>query len=334
MRFSVIIPVYNVEKYISKCLDSVLAQNFDDFEIIAVNDGSIDGSAEILCQYEKKTDKLKVISQENKGPGGARNTGINKAVGDYLIFLDGDDYIEKNMFNELDNCLLEHNVDILVFDGFRVTEDGTPIGTITFPDYKTKYTDISNKQFQLLDAAVWSKTFKRTLFVENKIRFPENLWYEDFATVFRVSLFTEKIGYLKKPFYNYVQQSESITHSSNIAKASEIMKSFDIYVEGFKETGSFDRYYDELEWNCILHVLYYSAYRLLTKGYYIKEMKELYNYSKKIFPNLEKNKYIFEKMDKYDKMNLIVNHHYFLFYIKTGLFIKITDFAKKLFHKN
>ena len=334
MKFSVILPVYNVENFLSKCLDSVLSQDFSDYEMIAVNDGSTDGSAKILSEYKKKTNKLKVISQKNKGLGGARNTGIDNASGEYLIFLDSDDYIEKCMLKELDNCLSEHDVDILAFDGIRVTEDGKRIDTMTNNDYETEYNAVSSKAFLLFEPTSCTKTFKRDLFVENRICFPERLWYEDFATVFRIASHTEKIGYLKKPFYYYVQQSQSITHSANVERILEIMKAFDINIEEFNVNGSFEKYRDELEWNCLLHVLYYSAYRLLTKGCYVNEMKRLYSYSKKIFPNLEKNKYIIERSKKYDKMSLIVKQQYFLFYIKTGFIIKMTDFVKRILHKN
>lgn len=333
MRFSVIIPVYNVEKYLATCLDSVLLQDFPDYEIIAVNDGSTDGSAEILREYEAKTDKLKVIFQENKGLGGARNTGIIHAQGDYLVFLDSDDYIKNDMLKELDRCLTAHEVDILAFDGVQVTEDGKTISTMANREYQQEYTDLTVKQFLLFEPTACTKVYKRALFSQYRILFPERLWYEDFATTYRVALHSQKIGYLKKPFYYYVQQSGSITHSTNTARFTEITKAFAMNLEEFRKYEAFETYRDELEWNCMLHVLYYSAFRFLTCGCHIKEMKKLYVYSKKIFPALEKNRYIAERADRYDKMNLIVSRRYFLFYLKTGFIIRMTAFVKKLLHK-
>ena len=96
MKYSIIVPVYNVEQFLETCIESILHQNFIDYEIIAVNDGSTDGSKEILEDYLKKTERLKVIHQRNKGLGGARNTGIQTATGDYLLLLDSDDYLEMN----------------------------------------------------------------------------------------------------------------------------------------------------------------------------------------------------------------------------------------------
>ena len=108
MRFSVIIPVYNVEKFIGKCLDSVFKQTYSDYEIVAVNDGSTDSSLKILENYQINNPKLKIISQKNKGLGGARNTGISNAKGEFLIFLDSDDYIATNMLETLDYYLSEY----------------------------------------------------------------------------------------------------------------------------------------------------------------------------------------------------------------------------------
>lgn len=333
MRFSVIIPVYNVEKFLAKCLDSVLGQTFSDFEIIAVNDGSTDRSAEILCEYKKKTDKLTVISQENKGLGGARNTGIDNASGEYLVFLDSDDYIEKTALTELDACLSRHDVDILAFDGVQVSEDGRVISTMTNTEYRQEYTDLSVRQFLLFEPSAWSKIYRKELFTENKIYFPEKLWYEDLATTLRAASRTEKIGYLKKPLYYYVQQTASITHSKNVKRYREIQTAFSMNVEEFKRNGTFEKYRDELEWNCMLHVLYYSAFRFLTAGCYIGEMKALYAYSKSIFPKLEENRYIAQRSEKYDKMNLIVGRRYFLFYLKTGFLNRIVGIVKKILHK-
>ena len=106
MRFSVIIPVYNVESFLERCIESVLSQDYEDYEIIAVDDGSKDSSLEILKSYERKTNKIHIISQENKGLGGARNTGIVCAKGDYLVFLDSDDYIKTDMLSSLNSVLI------------------------------------------------------------------------------------------------------------------------------------------------------------------------------------------------------------------------------------
>ena len=151
MKFSIIVPVYNVEKYLPRCLDSVLDQEFDDYEIIAVDDESPDNSIDILNEYQKKTEKLKIIRQKNKGLGGARNTGIKEAAGEYLIFLDSDDYISPKMLSSLNEYLKKEDLDILAFDCERVTESGQTIEKVSVKDYQDQYTsdkEISDQEWQ------------------------------------------------------------------------------------------------------------------------------------------------------------------------------------------
>lgn len=326
MKFSIIVPVYNVEKYLPRCLDSILKQDFDDYEIIAVDDESPDNSIDILQKYQKKSEKLTIVRQKNKGLGGARNTGIKKAKGEYLIFLDSDDYIASNMLKSLNEYLEKDALDILAFDCERVTEEGDKIETISVRDYQEHYTKLNAKEYLLLEPTSCVKTYKRTLYTDHNIEFPEKLWYEDLATTLKLSVYAKKVGYLKEAFYYYVQQPNSITHSANTKRMMEIVTAYDGIVQFYKENDKFDEFYNELEWNCILHVLYYSAFRLLMSGNNQKKMKQLYKYSKSIFPRLEENKYVKSRMQQYHMMNLIVKKQYFKFYLKTGFWTKCYNF--------
>ena len=330
MKYSIIVPVYNVEQFLATCIESILHQNFIDYEIIAVNDGSTDGSKEILEDYLKKTERLKVIHQRNKGLGGARNTGIQAATGDYLVLLDSDDYLETNALGTLATYLNKYNLDILAFDCNKVDMEGNIIETISVIDYKEKYTTLTQKEFLIFEPTACTKVYKRTLFTKNKIRFPERLWYEDLATVFRLVPYAKRIGYLKESCYNYVQQPNSITHSVNTERMMEIIDSLNLEVDFYKDKGLFEEYYAELEWNCALHVLYYSAYRFLTCGYNKKQMLSLYKYSKMIFPDIEKNKYVLQKKESKNLMELVINKQFFRFYLHTGFMIKCVNFIKKL----
>lgn len=330
MKFSIIVPVYNVEKYLSHCLDSVLNQDFDDYEIIAVDDESPDHSIDILNEYKKKTEKLKIIRQKNKGLGGARNTGIKEAKGEYLIFLDSDDYIAPKMLSSLNEYLKKDDLDILAFDCERVMETGETIERVTVKDYSDKYTSLNAKQYLLLEPTSCVKTYRRTLYTDHKIQFPEKLWYEDLATTLKLSAYAKKMGYLKEVLYYYVQQPDSITHSTNTERMMEIMPAYDGVIKFYKDNNKFQEFYEELEWNCVLHLLYYSAFRLLMAGMNIKQMKQLYQHSKKIFPNLENNKYVKMKEDNYNMMNLIMNQQYFRFYLKTGFWTKCYNLLNKV----
>lgn len=186
MMFSVIIPVYNVEKYITKCLKSILNQTYSDYEIIIVNDGSTDSSIKILEKYQSYISNLKIINQQNRGLGGARNTGIRYARGDYLVFLDSDDYVAQNMLETIDMYLKKYNLDIIAFDCIQVDTEGNILQNITNDEYKNYYTDLTKQQYLLLEPTSCTKVYKRTLYTTFNIYFPEKLWYEDLATIFKL----------------------------------------------------------------------------------------------------------------------------------------------------
>ena len=139
MQFSIIIPVYNTEKYLTKCLESVLKQNFEDYEILVVNDGSTDSSKDILKEFQCKNSKIKIFNQLNRGLGGARNTGIVNAQGEYLLFLDSDDYLAENAIYILDKYIRRNNPDILAFDCNLTDVNDNIIQRATVKEYNYKY---------------------------------------------------------------------------------------------------------------------------------------------------------------------------------------------------
>jgi glycosyltransferase involved in cell wall biosynthesis len=320
MRFSIIIPVYNVEEFLPKCLDSALCQTYANYEIIAVNDGSTDGSRKVLSQYEHKNSRIKVIDQENKGLGGARNTGIQYANGEFLFFLDSDDYIPSTTLEEIDYYLKNYNLDMLAFDCNMVDTAGQILQIATVNAFSEEFTLLNRKQFMLLEPTACLKVYRRLLYMTYSISFPEHLWYEDLATVFKLVPHANLLGYLKKPLYNYVQHSTSITHSRNTKRMMEIIPAFESTLVYYRQQNLFDEFYDELEWNCILHVLYYSAFRFLGHTYDRKDMTVVYQYSKRIFPRWEGNKYLKQMEKSKYLMSLITHHKCFNFYLKTGFF--------------
>ena len=174
MRFSVIIPVYNVEKFIGKCLDSVFKQTYSDYEIVAVNDGLTDSSLKILENYQIDNPKLKIISQKNKGLGGARNTGISNANGEFLILLDSDDYIASNMLETLDYYLSKYKLDILVFDCTQVDLEGNVLKYSTIDQYSDHYTDLTKKQFLSLDQRLALRFIGKHYIQNILLNFPKN----------------------------------------------------------------------------------------------------------------------------------------------------------------
>ena len=145
VSFSVIIPVYNTEKFITKCLDSVLKQTYKEYDVIIVNDGSTDSSAEIVECYEKKYDRIQVVTQANKGLGGARNTGIASAKGDYLVFLDSDDYIREDMLEIRARRWKPKTWMSLAFDAYTTDSSGGIVGVRSCKQYNGSRIGLSEK---------------------------------------------------------------------------------------------------------------------------------------------------------------------------------------------
>ncbi len=220
-KISIIVPVYNVEKELSACLESVLSQSLDDIEIIGVDDGGTDRSAYILKEYASRDDRVKVISYgENKGLSYARNRGLEKAIGKYIIFVDSDDMITSDSLSELYRKIEETQSDGVIFDLESLYDDDININTI--PEYgphKFDYPDVytgqqlfslmkQNNDLQLMAfLCIWKKDFLK----KHKISFHEGILHEDNPFSICAMLHAQRMSYLKKTCYVYRRRSGSIS---------------------------------------------------------------------------------------------------------------------------
>lgn len=178
-KVSVIVPVYNGQKYLKRAAKCLLNQTLDDYEIVFVNDGSTDDTAKIMEDLRKKHKKVRVITQENQGAGAARNTGLDNARGDYVVFLDVDDTFEKDMLKEMYNKAVKTNSDIVVCNGDH-NVDGVNTKVLAHIDYRRltgkevfNYKDIPENIFQFTVCCAWNKMFKKSFLIKNNIRFPK-----------------------------------------------------------------------------------------------------------------------------------------------------------------
>ena len=211
-KFSIIVPVYNVEKYIKKCLDSIFSQSFKDFEVIVVNDGTKDKSMDIAKKYD-----VIIINQENQGLSAARNSGVKKAKGDYLIFVDSDDYIEKDLLKEI-NKSLDNNPDIVRYQVKDIINDKEI-------EYKEK--DFYNKNgveaFELITGyhyfePAWLYAIKRKYYLDNRFEFKKNTYHEDFGLIPLVIIKSKIVNSINYFGYCYVQRDGSIMTSPSYDK--------------------------------------------------------------------------------------------------------------------
>lgn len=224
MKVSVIVPVYNVEKYIIKCLESVKRQSFDNFECLIIDDGSKDNSIELAEKYVKDDNRFKIYHKENGGLSDARNYGINLSKGEYLFFLDSDDYIADILLADAYQMAKKYDSDIVCFDMMYVYEDGRDNEISSGGDFEvTSYQE--NKSLIFINNSANNKLYKRT-FLEDK-RFIKGMWYEDLAVVPTWLARANNVSHVGKALYYYVQRSGSISHSAD-ERIFDIYKAIDM----------------------------------------------------------------------------------------------------------
>lgn len=230
-RFSIIVPVYNTEKYLKRCLDSISKQSFTDYEVIIVNDGSTDNSSNIISKYP-----YKVINQENQGLSMARNNGVKSSSGDYLIFLDSDDYIEKDLLKEI-NESLSNNPDLVRFQIKEVFDNKDEINYKEEPfenkDGVEAFKLITNYHFV---ENAWAYAVKREYYLKEKFSFKKGTYHEDFGLIPLVIIKSKVVNSIDYVGYCYYQRDGSIMNSSDYAKTEKKVKDFyDHYLYLVKE---------------------------------------------------------------------------------------------------
>lgn len=238
MKLSVIIPVYNTNKYLEKCLESIVNQTLKDIEIICIDDGSTDNSLEILNNFAKKDKRIKVLTQKNQGQSVARNAGIKAAKGEYIGFIDSDDWADETMFEKLYNNAKTYNSDIAMcsitmFDektGDYNTKD--PYMTLdlfdkSFENRAFNYKDTLKFLFRIC-VVPWNKIYKSEFLIGNNILFPEGLFFEDNVFCIEVLLNAENISIIKEPLIYYRRFSQTSTTTGEDIKKLDFFKVFEL----------------------------------------------------------------------------------------------------------
>lgn len=207
MLISVIVPVYNSEKYLRRCINSVIEQEYTQWELIIIDDGSDDSSLSIARNYESRDERIKVLHQENSGPGVARNLGIDFAQGDYIVFLDSDDFLESNYLS----LLSKKNEDVVFIDVNQVDESMKLIKT----EYMSSQANLSKEQLirvQMTGKIEWGgvrKAVKRKLLIENNIKYSKHKIGEEAVYSFLIVEHAKNYSFIDKPVYSYVNRHGS-----------------------------------------------------------------------------------------------------------------------------
>lgn len=257
MRFSIIIPVYNVEAYIRKCMETVMNQTFRDYEVIVVDDESPDNSMAIVEEFAQAyPGMIRMIHQKNTRQGGARNRGVGEARGEYLLFVDSDDYVSPCLLETVDWRLKETPCDILVFRYAQVTQGGKQIALETLSNWKPGvHRPEEDRSVVTMPSAPWNKAYRRAFYMESGVSFPEKLLYEDAVGRWLYAK-ARTISFCQDCLYYYVQSPNSSMRRKNSEKMLDILKVSDIILEGFRKDGLYQAFQTELEASLVDTVLF------------------------------------------------------------------------------
>jgi len=247
-KVSIIIPVYNVERYLPRCLDSVINQTYGDIEILCVNDGSTDNSGKILAKYQKLDSRIKIINRENGGLSVARNTALDCVTGDYILFVDSDDYVSSLLVEKSLENALKNDCDVVFFDymsGSPDYSDAISFSTEDYLQYENKPFSIDSMEaesYKIIPCTTWSKLYKTSFLKDNNIKFVENLYYEDFPFWAEVYTKAKRMTYLPIPLYYYnTGRKSSIMHQMG-EKTFDAIVVYDKVIQIIKSGGYWEKY--------------------------------------------------------------------------------------------
>lgn len=250
-KISIIVPIYKIERYLRQCIDSILAQTFTDFELLLIDDGSPDGCPAICDEYTKKDARIRVFHKPNGGLTSARNYGLDNAKGDWIMHIDGDDWIEPTYIEELYDTAIKNDADIAIC-GFRFAyEDGSFV-----IEHPTVWDDNRSTSLNRYIASVWTTAWgsihKSSLYHNNGVRSPKNITYcEDFHLMARICYFADKVVSIDRPLYNYRQQSSSIMHSLNDKTWRDELTSYKEIIDFFRNKGELEKYIKTMSWRTL-----------------------------------------------------------------------------------
>ncbi|MBF0699721.1 glycosyltransferase family 2 protein [Streptococcus danieliae] len=268
---TIVVPVYQVEKYLERCVDSILNQNYQDYEIILVDDGSTDRSPEICDEYAEKFEQIQVVHKKNGGMSEARNTGTTLAKGKYVYFIDSDDWLDSSCFEQVIPLVEDGNYDLVCFGRQFVKSEDEALRQVAEPEIRSvtgydAYLEMMDQGW--VTGFVTDKIYKVSLFRENNIEFPIGRYYEDLGVLYRILLNSNQVLLTNQVFYHYfLDNPNSITASWNQKKVQDMLEFYkdahhsEIVLDNLQESDQHiaDVYYV----NGLIHVLssiYKSGY--------------------------------------------------------------------------
>lgn len=287
-KISVVIPIYNIKDYIHKCIESILNQTFTDFELLLIDDGSSDGSQIICDEYQLKDNRITVIHKKNGGLSSARNTGIKKAKGKYICFIDGDDYIDNDMLEIMYEYTIRENADIVEVGSRWIYPNKTleycVKDTIVCDNFTALEMYLESRCFT---AVAWNKLYRLSLFED--IKYPEGCLHEDIGTTYKLLYKAKNLVSINQVKYNYIQRNTSISYM-------KFTKSHLVALEFWEKIYNFikDINHKKLISRCYISFIYFAL------GWYVRAVKsgvkdkEILEYITRLVKHYSKDKDDFE----------------------------------------
>lgn len=289
-QVSIIVPVYNAGNNLYKLNESLVAQTYEDIEIIYVNDGSRDNSLEILQSFAQTDERIKVIDQVNMGGSAARNTGLNAANGEFLYFCDADDYIELDTIEKLYIAAKKNQADIVICNYRDVAPNGEVVRENRKASIFKGQNVTENPEILFLKPAVWNKLFKKALFTDAEILFKDTRIGQDLSTTLRLLIGAKKIIGIPDVLYNYVLHDNTISRSYD-KRILDTIKALNIIKDFYESKNVYEIYQEEFEFIAIQNILYQMTKIPLLKSDKKEIYQKLTGYLNQ-FPNLKQNKYL------------------------------------------
>lgn len=305
-KVSIIVPVYNSEKYLEKCLESLAGQTLKELEVVLVNDGSTDSSLEIMESFSKKySGRFVIINKENGGQASARNMGIKQSSGEYIGFVDSDDRVDIHMFEEMYNHAVVKNYDLVEchYHYVQEQEDGTVKELATRGDIRQH----ENRRDMFINpmASPWNKLYKRSVLIDGNITFPEGLIYEDTSFFIKSIPFIRSSYYMKDKFVYYYLRGNSTMNANKSRRVGDIFEVIEDYLKFYKENNFYEEYKTEIEYFTVKILLCSSLSRIgrIEDRALEKEFRyKTFDMIDKYFKNYKKNPYFTGKIGMYIRL--------------------------------
>ena len=315
MKLSIIVPVYNTEAYLAKCLDSLTdgAHPADGaYEVVAVNDGSTDGSRKILAEYcDRYPGLVRPVDTPNGGLGHARNCGLAVARGDWVLFVDSDDYLTPGALPEIFDALdaaERAGADAAVFDFVHVDEQGNTLASFSGCEREAAFTLEEFPEFLFSPMNAVNKLWRRSLFTDTGITFPPRLWFEDLATSPKLYLHCRRFLPVHSAWYCYLQRRGSITNSTAAGRNIEMMTVTGKVLDYFREQGMWTRYRSQLAYTFFYHEFLTSVTRVNLIDPKSPIQRLLRDDYRTHFPDYRENPYFLQAPKKYRLLERLIRH--------------------------